>query len=414
MPPRSQPPAPFERRAATVPQVTYHGGPVLHSSGVFAIFWVPPGYALPNGYAQTVTQYFTDVAHDSFLPSNVFGADTQYYDVTKGVKKFASYSVVFHGSNVDTRAFPKSGCPNYVLDTKAGSKSKVCLTDAQVQAEVKSVITSHSLPTGIGNQYFLFTPPGVANCKAAKPAHTRGCFDPIQQDGYCAYHSHVTVSGHAVLYAMLPYEASTGVCWSGQSPNGNDGDSVVNTASHEQNESITDPLGTGWYDSAGNEIGDKCHLVFGGAVGSTSTGRMYNEVINGHGYWLQEVWSNRATRVRAAQHVPPAQRLVRVLAEGARARQEGHVRRRACRKRARRASPIAGRSPTAAVASATNPTHKFAKPVFVGIVTLIVTDVHGDQTRVTKAITVTVTASKGRERSPWCSVRGPEPLRSLS
>ena len=83
------------------------------------------------------------------------------------------------------------------------------------------------------------------------------------------------------------------MCWSGQSPNGNAGDSVVNTASHEQNESITDPLGTGWYDSAGHEIGDKCHLVFGPALSSTSTGK-YNEKINGHGYWLQEVWSNRA------------------------------------------------------------------------------------------------------------------------
>ena len=42
-----------------------------------------------------------------------------------------------------------------------------------------------------------------------------------------------------------------------------------------------------------------------------------------------------------------------------------------------------------AVATAKNPTHKFAKPVFVGIVTLIVSDVHGDQTRVVKSITVT-------------------------
>ena len=45
--------------------------------------------------------------------------------------------------------------------------------------------------------------------------------------------------------------------------------------------------------------------------------------------------------------------------------------------------------PDGGSASAANPTHNFAKPVFVGIVTLIVTDVHGDQTRVTKAITVT-------------------------
>ena len=110
-------------RAATATDVTYHGGPVLHSSGVFAIFWVPPSYPLPNGYQSTVTQYFTDVAHDSFLTANEFGVDTQYYDVTKGVKKFISYSVVNRGSNLDTQPFPASGCPNYVLDSKAGTKS---------------------------------------------------------------------------------------------------------------------------------------------------------------------------------------------------------------------------------------------------------------------------------------------------
>jgi PKD repeat protein len=45
--------------------------------------------------------------------------------------------------------------------------------------------------------------------------------------------------------------------------------------------------------------------------------------------------------------------------------------------------------PDGAVAAAKNPTHKFAKPVFVGIVTLIVSDPHGNQTRVVKGITVT-------------------------
>jgi hypothetical protein len=374
-------------RATTVPQLTYHGGPVLHSSGVFAIFWVPPKYSLPNGYGQTVTQYFTDVAHDSFLSTNQFGVDTQYYSVTKGVKQFASYSVVFRGSNVDTRAFPASGCPNYVLDSKAGTKSTVCLTDAQAQKEIKAVIAAHHLPTGLGNEYFLFTPSGVASCKVAKPTQSRGCFDPIQQDGYCAYHSHLTSGSSAVLYAVLPYEAPTGVCWSGQAPNGDEGDSVVNTASHEQNESITDPLGTGWYDSAGNEIGDKCHLMFGPAIASTSTG-MYNEKINGHGYWLQEMWSNRA-RACVQRNTYPQPNVSFAFAPIS----PVHG------KKVKFASTVSesGESkfsyrwtfPDGGSAAAADPTHNFAKPVFVGIVTLIVTDVHGDQTRIAKAITVT-------------------------
>jgi len=374
-------------RAASVPLVTYHGGPVLHSSGVFAIFWVPPSYSLPNGYQSTVTQYFTDVAHDSFLTSNEFGADTQYYDVTKGVKRFVSYSMVYRGTDLDTRSFPPSGCPSYVLDSKSGTKSKACLTDAQIQKEVKSVIAAHNLPTGIDNEYFVFTPPGVANCKAAKPSQSRGCFDPIQQDGYCAYHSHLTSGGHAVLYDVLPYEDPTGVCWSGQSPNGNAGDSVVNTASHEQNESITDPLGTGWYDSSGNEIGDKCHLVFGTRISSTSTG-MYNEVINGHGYWLQEIWSNRA-HACVQRNTYPQPNASFVFTPKAPVHGKKVAFASSVSESGEKSFSYRWAFPDGGVASAKNPTHKFAKPVFVGIVTLIVSDPHGDQTRVVKAITVT-------------------------
>ena len=374
-------------RATAGSDVTYHGGPVLHSSGVFAIFWVPPSYSLPNGYQSTVTQYFTDVAHDSFLTSNEFGVDTQYYDVTKGVKKFISYSVVYRGTNVATQPFPASGCPNYVLDSKAGKKSSVCLTDAEIQEEVRSVIAGHSLPTGIGNEYFVFTPPGVANCKTAKPTKSRGCFDPIQQDGYCAYHSHLTTGGHAVLYDVLPYEDSTGVCWSGQSPNGNPGDSVVNTASHEQNESITDPLGTGWYDDSGNEIGDKCHLTFGAKISATSTG-MYNEVINGHGYWLQEIWSNRAQACVQRNTFPqPTASFAFTPTSPVHGKKVTFA--SSVSEPGEKTFKYRWTFPDGGVATVKNPTHNFAKPVFVGIVTLIVSDPHGNQARVVKSITVT-------------------------
>jgi hypothetical protein len=41
----------------------------------------------------------------------------------------------------------------------------------------------------------------------------------------------------------------------------------------------------------GNEIGDKCAWNFGTALGSTGSGE-YNQVINGHDYYLQQEWSN--------------------------------------------------------------------------------------------------------------------------
>jgi len=233
----------------------------------------------------------------------------------------------------------------------------------------------------------LFTPPGVASCKASNLTQPRNCFDPIQQDGYCAYHSHLSIGSAAVLYVVLPYEATTGVCWSGQSPNGDAADSVVNTASHEQNESITDPLGTGWFDRAGNEVGDKCHLTFGPAIASTSTGQ-YNEKINGHGYWLQEVWSDRARACVQRNTYPRPDVSVGFSpsspVHGTKVQFASNV-----SESGETMFTYRWTFPDGAGASVKNPTHEFPHPVFVGIVTLIVSDAHGDQTRVFKAITVT-------------------------
>ncbi len=376
------------RPSAVVP-VTYHGGPVLHSSGVFAIFWVPGGYALPAGYESTVLQFFTDVAHDSFLGSNVFGVDTQYYDVTGGVKRFVSYSVVDRGSNVDTEAFPKSGCSNYTLSS--GSKSRVCLTDTQVRREIRSVISAHHLPTGLGDDYFVFTPPGVATCETSASAFaaTHNCFDPIQQNGYCSYHSYFGSGGQTVLYAPFGYEAPTSLCSSGESPNGSVADSVLNHVAHEENETITDPLGTGWYDSAGNEIADKCQSSWGPSIGSNGgPDSAYNQLINGHGYWLQELWSNRAQACEQRNTFPqPAVSFT--YSPAAPVHDKKVTFRSSVSEPGTRSFTYRWTFPNGTTATTANPTRTFAKPVFVGIVTLIVTDPNGDQTRTVKAITVT-------------------------
>ena len=128
--------------------LTYHNGPVQHSSAVYAIFWVPSSYSLPVGYQSTIAQYFTDVAHDSFKASNVYASDTQYYDVTNTVRRFVSYSVAYRAAIVDTHALPANGCPNYRLND--GSMSKNCMTDAQIENEINSVVVANHLPTGLG------------------------------------------------------------------------------------------------------------------------------------------------------------------------------------------------------------------------------------------------------------------------
>jgi len=78
---------------------------------------------------------------------------------------------------------------------------------------------------------------------------------------WCAYHSDTTdTSGNTVSYTDLPYIPDTGAsCGQGSvnSPGTNDGVSIV--GGNEEAETQTDPQpSSGWVDSTGQEIGDKC------------------------------------------------------------------------------------------------------------------------------------------------------------
>src|SRR5205823_3987913 len=72
--------APTNALVAT--NLTYHGGPVQHSSIVRAIFWQPAGYYLPPSYTNAVTNFFADVAKKSYTAGNVYAASTQYSDAS--------------------------------------------------------------------------------------------------------------------------------------------------------------------------------------------------------------------------------------------------------------------------------------------------------------------------------------------
>ena len=239
--------------------LSYHGGPVMaNGNTVYAVYWIPPGFSVSSNYESVINQYFSDVAADSGLSTNVYFSDTQYSSIL--------YKSTFAGPIVDTSSFPANGCRDRY--------TTVCLTDAQLQSEAARVAagTGH---TGLGYEYFLFTPKNVGSCFGSSCAYSY----------YCAYHSNFAVSGGSqILYANMPYAAYVpAACGSGESPNGDDADSTLNVTSHEHNETITDPLGTAWYDSSGNENGDKCAWNFGTPLGGAS-GAEYNQVIGGHHY----------------------------------------------------------------------------------------------------------------------------------
>jgi hypothetical protein len=225
-------------------------------------------------YESLINQYFTDVAHDSGDTSNVFSIATQYQDSSGSIQ----YQSTFGGSYVDNDPLPANGCDD--------GQDSVCLTDPQLQAEIQNVLTAKAWHGSTSAMFVLMTPNGVGSC-----------FDGTSQEcttnTYCAYHNSFTnANGEPVIYANEPYNATIAGCDPGSSPNGDDADATINTISHEHNEAITDPFGDGWWrNSDGEENGDLCAWTFGVPIGGAGLSR-YNQVINGHDYWLQQEWSN--------------------------------------------------------------------------------------------------------------------------
>jgi hypothetical protein len=245
-----------------------HGGPTMTTNRTYAIYWNPAGFSMSPGYTTLIDRFLSDVAADSGKTSNVYYSDTQY----SGIR----YSSAFGGSAVDNDPFPASGCTDSVAQTT------VCLSDAQLQAEVTKIKARLGWVSNPTTLFFVFTPKNVGSCAGSDCAFST----------YCAYHSWYGSGSSVTLYANQPYtDTVPSACDAGKHPNGDEADPTINVVSHEHNEAITDEQGSAWYDLAGYENGDKCAWNFGAAIGATTYGS-YNQLINGHPYMLQQEYSN--------------------------------------------------------------------------------------------------------------------------
>ena len=239
-----------------------HGGPTQTTNTTYTIFWAPSNWSqgFPSGYSTLVNRYFADVAADSGKTTNVYYTATQYSGI--------QYKSTFATSATVTDALPASGC--------SYSGASVCLTDAQLQSEISSVISRNGWPRNGTTEYFLYTAPGVGSCSdASHCAFT----------GYCAYHGWIGSGSTMTTYANMPYVENVSGCDAGYHPNGL-GDATINVTSHEHNETITDENGNAWYDLRGYEDGDKCAWSWGAITGN------YNQTINGNHYIAQLEYSN--------------------------------------------------------------------------------------------------------------------------
>jgi hypothetical protein len=244
----------------------------------YAIYWSGAG-TIPASYQSTINQYLTDVAIASGGITNVYSTDTQY----TGASSYLSH---FGGAITDADPRPSNACtpdPGYAY----------CLTDPQLEQEILNVINAQNLGGAVdaAHMFLLFVPSGVEVCADGSSGQCSGSV-------FCGYHSGFTLTNNAtVIYSAMPYANLQG-CASGQQPNGDPyADGEIDTLSHEVNESVTDPFGTSWADSGGNEDGDECSNIYGtpfGTSADTTNHTQYNQVINGHRYYTQEEFSNAA------------------------------------------------------------------------------------------------------------------------
>ena len=267
------------------PPLLQHTGPVMStpSAGnqvvVTPIYWEPAGSTFTASYKNVLNQYLADVAADSDKTTNVFSTMFQY----SGSNGAINYRMKLGTPISDTTAYPAAGCTTNVGSVYAdGSGYTTCLDDDQVIAETDAVLTARGLVRDLGHLYVVFLPQHVESCFfPGNPANQACTINPTASAAYCAYHSGFGPLGHQAYYATMPfpvYSSLTGATCTTESltggvqhPNGDvDADVETSPLSHEMAEAITDPEGSAWFDSAGNENGDDCRQ--GSCVGLV-TGR---------------------------------------------------------------------------------------------------------------------------------------------
>jgi hypothetical protein len=297
----------------------YNGGPVMPTNNVYTIYWAPSGYSFPDGYTSDINGFFKNLQADNGKDSNQYVNATQYYQVNPdGSKTYVQEKSTFSGTYMDSDPLPALdpvNCPDTPVAAAGGvdgnhSTTAGCVTDAQVQQEISTVVRREGWPVNNTTEFFMYTAPNIGTCFPAQVTEGTGSVQttvtaPLCSFSYfCAYHSSYYDStlnpNSQVIYANMPYDAQTAgnplTCDVGDYPNGNPSDPEISTTSHEQNESITDPFGTGWWDSnsndsaAGDENGDMCAYDFGTTQGPANA--EWNETLNGHHYLMQLEWDN--------------------------------------------------------------------------------------------------------------------------
>jgi hypothetical protein len=256
------------KRLAGTGNFTNHGGPVVTSPQVRAVYWGSSWHDSNHVVEQARYNSFLS----DLLQSSVMNLLSQY-----GV-----------------------GSGNFVDGSFSDLTIPANLTDAQIQAILQGYFSAGSVPEPNGNQaIFIFLDETVA---VNDPGAGLVLCEPSGDTAFGYHNFFITAKGNPAYYAIIP--ALTNACLQA-SCGGNAGctlslndtqeQRVTEVTTHEFGELCSDPQLNAWTDSSGNEIGDVC------------AGNDQDISVNGRTWRVQTLWDNNANAcdVGASGTPPP-------------------------------------------------------------------------------------------------------------
>lgn len=241
--------------------INYHGGPVMGttSSTLPNIYYIWYGNWSGNSAKYILTNFAQGIGR------------TPYYNINSTYQD-ASGASVQRAVN-----FPHFGVnDNYSQGTS--------LSDNSIATIVRNAISTNQLPLDANGIYFVLT--------SADVRETSGFCS-----NYCGWHTSMTVNNTSIKYSFVgdaSTQCSNGCISQTGSPNNNPGaDGMASVIAHELEETVTDPVGNGWYDDNQNgaENADKCAWTFG-QTKTAPNGAKYNMTISKLPFMIQQNWVN--------------------------------------------------------------------------------------------------------------------------
>ena len=223
----------------TTQNMTNHGGAVMPGSTTYALYW----------------------GNLSMFPVDLQAGLTAFLSAYGG-SGYSNILTQYMGGATSTAS--SFGIDAY--DTS--SPPSVAPSVSTIVNEVCREINVGALPLKANGVYFAITSNFPTNAN------------------YCAWHSYGTCNGVTIPVVYLPNAAGVGGCEVAASVNSYNiwTQTMVNIAAHEISESLSDPDLNAWYDSSGQEVGDKCAWQFGSPVN-----------LGGTTWEIQKLWSNASS-----------------------------------------------------------------------------------------------------------------------